>query len=77
METGPHDLSNLFLQLGLAGDASAIDRFLAGHRLRPGQKLSDAPFWSPSQATFLHEAITHDADWAKAADELASRLLDY
>jgi Protein of unknown function (DUF2789) len=75
METGAHNLSNLFLQLGLAGDANAVDSFLATHSLRPGQHLSDAPFWNPSQASFLRDAITHDADWSEAADELASRLL--
>ena len=57
METGVHNLSNLFLQLGLAGDASDIDNFLAAHRLRPGQPLPEAPFWTPSQASFLRDAI--------------------
>ena len=74
METGAHDLGNLFRQLGLAGDASHIDAFLATHRLQPGQELSEAPYWSPSQAALLSEAITHDAEWSEAADELSSRL---
>lgn len=75
MEPFAHDLSNLFLQLGLGGNSSDIDKFLATHRLRPGQPLPEAPFWSPSQASFLRDALENDAHWSDAADELASRLL--
>jgi hypothetical protein len=32
--------------------------------------LSDAPFWTPSQAAFLREEILEDADWASVIDEL-------
>jgi hypothetical protein len=74
METGAHDLNTLFRQLGLAGDAAHIDAFLATHSLPPGQTLAEAPYWSPSQAALLSEAITFDAEWAEAADELATRL---
>lgn len=74
METLVHDLSNLFLQLGMAGDASNIDAFIASHRLEAGTRLAQAPFWTPSQAQFLARAICDDASWASAADELATRL---
>jgi len=74
METGAHDLSHLFRQLGLAGDAAHIDAFLATHSLPPGQRLAEAPYWSPAQAALLSEAISSDAEWAEAADQLAARL---
>jgi len=74
METGAHDLSTLFRQLGLAGEAAHIDGFLATHSLQPSHTLAEAPYWSPSQSALLSEAITHDAEWAVAADELAARL---
>jgi hypothetical protein len=74
METGAHDLSTLFRQLGLAGETVHIDGFLATHSLPAGQTLAEAPYWSPSQAALLSEAISSDAEWAEAADELAARL---
>ena len=74
MDTSHHDLNNLFLQLGLPGEAQAIDAFLAGHRLHAGTALAQAPFWSPAQAEFLREALADDSDWAEAADELAMLL---
>jgi len=74
METGTHDLSNLFRQLGLVGDATHIDAFLATHSLSPDQRLAEAPYWSPAQAALLSEAISSDAEWAEAADQLAARL---
>jgi len=46
MDTSHHDLSSLFLQLGLPGEPQAIDAFLAGHRLNAGTALAEAPFWS-------------------------------
>lgn len=74
MDTSHHDLGSLFRQLGLPGEAPAIDAFLAAHRLSAGTALVDAPFWSPTQADFLREALADDSDWAEAADELAMRL---
>ena len=74
MDTSHHDLSNLFRQLGLPGEAQAIDTFLAAHRLPASMALVDAPFWSRTQAEFLREALADDSDWAEAADELAMRL---
>lgn len=74
MEIHKHDLNNLFRQLGYSGDAKDIDAFIAGHRLGAGMALADAPFWSPTQAKFLVQALSEDSDWAEAVDELAVRL---
>ena len=74
METNPHDLSRLFLQLGLPGGRGEIDIFVAKHRLRVGSALPEAPFWTPVQASFLAQALADDSDWSAAADELAVRL---
>ena len=71
METNPHNLANLFLQLGLPDE---VDTFVATHQLPTGIKLSDAPFWSEAQATFLKQALINDSDWCGAVDALAVRL---
>jgi hypothetical protein len=64
-------LNDLFAQLGLPSDAVVVRRFIETHGPLPeGMLLSDAPFWTPSQAAFLREAILEDADWAQAIDEL-------
>ncbi len=68
-------LNDLFRQLGLPDEDSAIEAFIA--RARPealGCSLSGAPCWSPAQAAFLQEAIAEDADWAVAAEQLTARL---
>lgn len=71
MEPGTHSLRNLFEQLGLAGDAASIERFVATHRPLPeGVHLADAPFWSKAQAQFLREEVAEDADWAEIVDQL-------
>ncbi len=70
-----HDLDELFRQLGLSADAASIDRFVLRHRPLPGHlALSDAPFWTSSQATFLCEEIARDADWAELIDRLDAML---
>jgi hypothetical protein len=74
MDTGKHELPQLFQQLGLGGDAVAIDEFLAQHRLEHGVAVADAPFWSVGQADFLRQALENDAEWAEAVDELAMLL---
>lgn len=74
MDTCHHDLSNLFLQLGLPGEPQAVETFLADHRLNAGTALVEAPFWSRTQAEFLREALADDSDWAEAADELSMLL---
>jgi hypothetical protein len=75
METLPHDMRNLFAQLGLPDDAAAIERFIATHGpLRADVPLAEAPFWSPAQAAFLRESLLVDADWAEAIDLLNEEL---
>ena len=74
MDTGKHELPQLFQQLGLGGDAAAIDAFLAKHRVEHGMEVADAPFWSAAQADFLRQALDSDAEWAEAVDELATLL---
>jgi len=74
MDTGSHDLSSLFAQLGLANTPAEVDAFVATHRLDRGSKLCEALFWSRAQAQFLRESLEDDSDWAEVADELAMLL---
>ncbi|HLT03842.1 MAG TPA: DUF2789 domain-containing protein [Pseudomonas sp.] len=75
MEQPVHTLTNLFKQLGLDSDPASIDAFIASHSpLPPGMLISEAPFWTPSQAALLREEILEDADWAVVVDELNVRL---
>lgn len=75
MERTPFDMSNLFLQLGEASDADAINRFIETHSPLAGSvKLHEASFWTPAQAGFLREAIVQDAEWAEVVDTLNSEL---
>jgi len=74
MDTGKHQLEQLFAQLGLDSDVTAIKVFLARHWLEPGQSLADAPFWTAGQADFLRQALLNDAEWSEAVDELAVLL---
>lgn len=75
METPFHPLVDLFRQLGLADEPAAIEQFIRTHRPLPaGVSVCDAPFWTPSQAQFLREAIGRDADWAEPVDVLAVLL---
>ena len=75
MEQPVHPLSAVFAQLGLANDTASIDAFITEHAPLAGDiALADAPFWSPSQASFLREELAEDADWAEVVDELNARL---
>lgn len=75
METPIHSMSTLFDQLGLPSDSAAIEGFIEAHGpLPPDVALSDAPFWTSAQATFLREEIFEDADWAEVVDELNAQL---
>lgn len=75
MDARTHTLGNLFAQLGLPSEPSAIDAFITAHApLEHGVALYRAPFWSPSQRAFLKEEIFEDADWAGVIDELNQRL---
>ena len=75
METNLHSMGNLFAQLGLPSEPTAIEDFIATHRpLGDGVALYRAPFWSASQRAFLKEEIIEDADWAAVIDDLNGRL---
>ena len=75
MESPIHRLGDLFGQLGLPDDPASIESFIAAHRPLPaGVALADAAFWTPSQAQFLREEISDDADWAELVDSLGSLL---
>ena len=79
MEYSFHSFSELFKQLGLGGSDVEIEGFLREHMPLPtGMLLSDAPFWSPAQATFLREARESDSDWSEVVDALnvALRVAD-
>lgn len=66
-----HQFADLFAQLGLPSAEADIRRFVQQHSpLSRDVALPDAPFWSPSQAAFLREEWTQDADWAEAVDQL-------
>ena len=70
-----HRFHDLFAQLGLPSDEPGIGQFLDTYRpLANDIKLPDAPFWTPAQATFLHEALLQDSDWAELADQLSQAL---
>lgn len=75
MESSIHTLNNLFAQLGLPSDDSAIEDFIKTHQHLAGNlTLAEAPFWSIAQAAFLREEILKDADWADVIDQLNVRL---
>jgi len=75
MEHPFHSLSELFAQLGLPSHEEAIEDFIEDHAPLPhNMLLQDAPFWTPSQAAFLREAIAEDGDWAEVVDALNESL---
>ena len=75
MESSIHNLNNLFAQLGLPSEQVAVENFIKTHSpLATAVLLSDAPFWTPSQAAFLREEILNDADWAEVIDQLNAAL---
>ena len=68
-------LSDLFRQLGLPSDETAIERFISQHQgICRQHTLVAAPLWTDSQRNFLQEAIALDSDWAIVADELTGLL---
>ena len=75
MESSVHSLNNLFAQLGLPSEQAAIEHFIKTHSpLATNTLLSDAPFWTSAQASFLREEILNDADWAEVIDQLNAKL---
>ena len=74
MDIGLHDLAALFGQLGLENDEQSINRFIESHQLTGDITFLEAPFWNSSQVELLQQAFTDDAEWAEAADVLATLL---
>ncbi len=75
MDASNYKLYVLFAQLGLPNSECDIEAFLELHSPLPDDVLlSHAPFWSPSQAQFLNQAIKEDADWALVVDGLSTLL---
>lgn len=71
MDGTSHSMASLFAQLGLPADEQAIDTFIKVHGPLPHSMiLSEAPFWTQAQATFLREEVQKDADWAEVVDQL-------
>lgn len=67
-------LELLFEQLGLESGETAIEHFIAVHRLDDETSLEDAPFWTEAQRQFLCESRQQDAKWAPIVDELNGLL---
>lgn len=75
METNLHTINHLFAQLGLPSEQEQVSAFIESHRpIGKHLAVSEAPFWTPSQARFLQQQILQDADWAPVVDELNTRL---
>ncbi len=75
MESSIHTLNNLFAQLGLPAEDSAIENFIKMHNhLASNLTLAEAAFWTPTQSAFLREETLKDADWAEVIDQLNARL---
>jgi len=75
MNTTPPHFGALFAQLGLPNDDQSIAQFLASHRSQgQGLRLPDAPYWTTSQAAFLREALSQDAEWSGVVDQLSKAL---
>ena len=71
MNVQAHTMGDLFAQLGLPSDDESIDSFIKTHGPLPHSMiLSDAPFWTQSQAAFLRDEVLIDADWAEVVDQL-------
>ncbi|MFT5782306.1 MAG: hypothetical protein ACI9EB_001693 [Pseudomonas sp.] len=71
MQAPTHDLTALFEQLGLPADQTSQDAFIDQHAPLPEKThLADAAFWSPAQASLLHQQIAADDDWAEVVDQL-------
>lgn len=75
MDRSAHNIMTLFAQLGLDNDQRSINNFIQSHQgLKGTTCLSEASFWSPSQASFIKEAINDDSDWSEVVDQLDTLL---
>lgn len=75
MDTITPTMRHLFQQLGLPDTPTDIARFIHDHRPLPEDvRVSEAPFWTPAQATFIKDKLQSDDHWAVVVDELNTRL---
>ena len=75
MDTNTHPYRQLFDQLGLDSSSQAIEKFIESNRPLPGKtELYQAEFWNASQAAFLEQAKSEDAEWAEIVDQLDASL---
>ena len=74
MDATNHPLQELFAQLGLPNDATAIESFVKKNQLPAEISLENAPFWNVGQAQFIREPLSEDADWAEVVDHLNTML---
>ena len=75
MELIEKNMSSLFKQLGELHDDVGIANFIATHGCLSGDThLHEAGVWSPSQASFLREALLQDAAWAPVVDVLNATM---
>lgn len=74
MESPIHSLKQLFDQLGLDSEESAIRQFAKNNQLESAIALEDAQVWKPWQIDFLRDARAQDADWSEPVDELDALL---
>jgi hypothetical protein len=75
MNQGMYHFSELFAQLGLPSEPVDIVHFLMVHTaMADGFRLADAPYWTPSQASFLRESLLQDSEWSGVVDQLSKAL---
>ena len=75
MENSIPSMTRLFDQLGLPSQPAEIQSFLAAHRpLQQDVMLSEAPFWTQSQAEFLRSEMQGDTDWAVVIERVNAAL---
>lgn len=75
MERSNFTMHQLFAQLGQASDDAAMAGFFASHGPLAGNvRLHEACFWTPAQASFLHDALNDDAEWSEIVDALNVEL---
>lgn len=74
MDTSKHDMHGLFEQLGLDSTRSGIYHFVKSHNIEADLMIEEAPFWSASQSSFLHDSLSEDGDWSEIIDQLDAML---
>ncbi len=75
MDVTQIDLKQLFEQLGLGSSDREMEEFIKLHApLASDVLLSNAEFWSDSQAEFLRAAVAEDAEWAIVVGQLDSLM---